>query len=342
MLRFTKSRVFGRDISVFEHAGAIAATFERLHRSAPIDVIEMEESFGFAARVARDCDVPLVVKLHGPAFLHLVEEELNTPFGKEKVLREGEALKMLPVVTAPSRSTLSETMDRYGLHPAVAEQIVNPIAESDGLPLWSLEGCKRNRILFVGRFDKVKGADVLVRAFAELSSTQSDLELVFVGPDPGLLQSDGSRAHLHEFVASLGGSALTQRIFAPGFLPPSEVNALRASALVTVAASRRESQGYVALEAMLQGCPVVCTDSSGLSEIVEHEVTGLKAKPEDAHDMAEQIGRIVADPALGRTLGRAARAYVIEHHAPGAVVARTLDVYRRAIELRRGHGPRRG
>jgi glycosyltransferase involved in cell wall biosynthesis len=116
-----------------------------------------------------------------------------------------------------------------------------------------------------------------------------------------------------------------------GTLTPSEVSVLRTTALCTVIASRRESQSYTALEAMLQGCPIVCADNSGLSEIVEHGVTGLKARSEDAIDLAFQIKRILDDPEFGRSLGLAARERVLKHHAPATVVEKTLDVYRRAI-----------
>ena len=86
---------------------------------------------------------------------------------------------------------------------------------------------------------------------------------------------------------------------------------------------------------MLQACPVVVTDTSGLSEIVEHGVTGLKARPEDPEDLARQIERVLDDRALGRSLGAAGRAFVLREHAPAAVVASMLAVYRRAIEARR-------
>jgi glycosyltransferase involved in cell wall biosynthesis len=337
-LEIVKSKVLGRDLTVFDHGSAIAATFARVHSRAPIDVIEMEESFGFVAEVARTTGLPTVVKLHGPAALTLPAEELETPFGHEKVRREIEALAALPVIIAPSRCTLSETL-AHGLKPALAEHVVNPVALAADAPLWSLAECARDTLLFVGRFDAIKGGDLMIAAFHRLLAERPGLRLVFVGPDIGLARADASRLHFDEFVASLGGSALAQRISFRGRLAPAEVASLRTGALVTVVPSRRESQGYTALEAMLQGCPVVCTDTSGLGEIVEHGVTGLKARPDDPADLAAQIKRIVDDAELGQKLGRAARPYVLEHHSPASVVRQTLAVYRRAIELQRRRQP---
>ena len=112
----------------------------------------------------------IVGKLHGPAFLHLMDEELATPFGREKVTRESEALKQLPVMTAPSRWTLSQPLARYEL-----------------TRLWDLVQCGRNALVFIGPFDEVKGAEVLIQAFNRLLVDRPNLKLIFVGPDWGFV-----------------------------------------------------------------------------------------------------------------------------------------------------------
>ena len=324
--------MFHRLPSVFDYGPTIARAVRRLHADDPLDVLEMEESFGFPLRVAAEVRVPVVVRLHGPAFLTMVDEELKTPFGAEKVRREGVALAAQRVLTSPSRWTLEQTVARYSLQPLIAERVPNPIDENDRLPMWRLAECDRKTVLFVGRFDRIKGADTLLLAFRELLVTHPDVKLVFVGPDNGLSGDGAPPVHLKEFVAELGGplaSALSYR----GRLDRDEISRLRVSALMTVVSSRRENQPYAALEAMLQGCPIVCTDTSGLSEIVEHDVTGLKAAPESPVALAGEIRRIVDTPELGARLGAAARSYVKARHSAAVATRQTLDVYRRAIEL---------
>ena len=331
-----KTRILRRPVTVFDHGATIARAVRRLHATDPVDVFEMEESFGFALPVAADVGVPVVVRLHGPAFLTLVDDELKTEFGIEKVRREGEALASQRVITSPSRWTLDQTIARYGLRPRIAERVPNPIDADERLPMWSVARCDRKMVLFVGRFDRIKGADTLLLAFRELLAAHPDLRLVFVGPDNGLTRDGLPPIHFDDFVAQLGGG-LGQALSYRGRLDRPEISELRASALVTVIASRRENQPYAALEAMLQGCPIVCTDTSGLSEIVEHDVTGLKASPESPAALAAQIRRIVESPTLGERLGDAARAYVTAQHSASAVVRQTLDVYRRVIELGARH-----
>jgi hypothetical protein len=55
------------------------------------------------------------------------------------------------------------------------------------------------------------------------------------------------------------------------------------------------------------GLPVVCSDAGGLPENVEHEVTGFVVRRRDAAGIAERLAQLVADPALRRRMGRAAR-----------------------------------
>ena len=335
MVDIARVRLLGHRRSVFDAGDVIADAIRKVHQRDPFDVIEMEESFGWAAAVARQTGIPMVVKLHGPAFMHLVEEDLATPHGQEKVLREGVALSSLPVIIAPALFTLRKTLTRYGLQPKIGQQVVNPVALAEGAPLWQFDVCERDTILFVGRFDKVKGGDLILLAFQRLLALKPHLKLVFVGPDSGVVQPDGSKIQFDAFIRSRGDAALTRAVSYRGRLAPSEVAPLRAQAMVTVVASRHENQAYTVLEAMLQGCPVVCTDNSGSSESVAHEVTGLLTRTDDPADMARQIKRLVDDPALAQSLGTAARAYVLKVHAPEAVVAQTVEVYRQAIALSR-------
>ena len=327
-------RVLGKRPTIFEGGrDEIAPALAKLNAIDPIDVVEMEESFGWAADVGERTGLPVVAKLHGPAFLHLVEEELATPFGQERVRREGDALARLPFLISPSRCHLRNTIARYRLAPAIAEHVVNPLGLADDAPLWTLAGCDRHTILFVGRFDKVKGGDLAVLAFQQLLRSRPQARMVFVGPDYGMIQRDGSLVAFREFVARLADPALEAALDYRGRLPPEQIAALRTRALCTLVVSRVENQAYTVLEAMLQGCPLVCTDNSGTSEMIEHGATGLLAASDSPADIAAQIQRLLDAPELAEQIGAAARRHAMEMHAPDVVAARNVSVYERAIAL---------
>ena len=103
--------------------------------------------------------------------------------------------------------------------------------------------------------------------------------------------------------------------------------------MMTIVASRWENQGYTALEAMIQGCPVVATKVGGMSEIIEHGVTGLLARPDDIDDLCAKMASLLKDPATARRLGENARRFVNDGLNANKLAAETLDVYREVISM---------
>jgi glycosyltransferase involved in cell wall biosynthesis len=331
LVRRLAGRLYPHNRDIFRWGEVIGAAVRRVHQHDPIDIFEMEESFGWAADVGRITSIPTLMKLHGPAFLSLVDEELTSPIGVERIEREGRALAAAAAIASPCGVTLTQTLERYRLTPPIAAHIVNPVTMNADAPLWNLAACDRNTILFVGRFDKRKGADLVMQAFATLLQTRPELKLVIVGPDAGLLQPDGSRIHFQAYRDAVLPEALSQRVEFKGRMANREVAALRCQAMVTVVASRWENQGYAALEAMLQGCPVVCSDAGGCPEIIAHGQTGLLARSGDAADFAHQLATVLADPTAAAAMGSAARAYVLAQHSPARVAAESIALFDRVI-----------
>jgi len=148
----------------------------------------------------------------------MTESELKTPFGRKKVQVERRSLASLRAITAPSRCTLEETLAHYDLHPAIAAHVVNPVPASAAAPLWRRSHCAPDTLLFVGRFDAIKGGDLVISAFHRLLAARPELRLIFVGPDHGLRSADGTTTHLREFIASFADARLAERISVRGVL----------------------------------------------------------------------------------------------------------------------------
>jgi glycosyltransferase involved in cell wall biosynthesis len=316
---------------VFAASISIASEIKRLHRRDPIDVIEIEESFGWCADIARRTSLPTVVKLHGPAFLTMVREDLDTPFGRQRVEREGIALRTVSAIIAPSQSTLDRTVDKYALTPKLRRHIVNPMTLDPGTPQWTLDSCDRNTILFVGRFDLAKGGDIVLQAFLRILTAGRRCKLIFVGPDVGLVAPDGNRVHFGAYRDSVFPVNLRGQIDFRGRLSNREIAKLRTEAVATVVASRWENQSYTLLEAMIQGCPVVCTNAGGCPESVIDGKTGLLAKSENAVDFAAKLNAILDDPEKSAAMGMAARRHVMELHSATRVAAESLKFYEEVV-----------
>ena len=158
-------------------------------------------------------------------------------------------------------------------------------------------------LLYVGRIQPLKGADVAVGALAELHRAgRKDARLVIVGGPSGP-QGEVEVATLHRQVREEG---LQERV---SFWPPQRHELLSTfyrAADCCIVPSRSESFGLVALEAAACGIPVVAAAVGGLMTLVEDGETGYLVEPGDAAGFAAHVEEIVADRQLRERLGRGA------------------------------------
>jgi glycosyltransferase involved in cell wall biosynthesis len=186
-----------------------------------------------------------------------------------------------------------------------------PFALRDGGPV--------PRLLCVGRLTPAKGQVLLVQACARLrdAGVRFDLTIVGSGPD---------RERVERAVAEAG---LQDRITLTGALNQNEVRDRLARADVFVLPSLAEGIPVVLMEAMASGVPCVTTPVNGIPELVEHGRTGLLARPGDVESLAAELGRLIADPALRRTLALAARDKVLADFDLGRNVAALSALFAR-------------
>jgi glycosyltransferase involved in cell wall biosynthesis len=139
-------------------------------------------------------------------------------------------------------------------------------------------------VLFVGRLVYEKGAHVLINAIPKVLE-KIDAKFVIVG-------SGYMKEQLSNIVRSMG---LERKVLFAGFVEDETLLKLQKCADVSVVPSLFEPFGIVALEAMAAKSPVVVSDTGGLSEIVEHDSTGVKVYPNNPDSLAWGITKILLD-----------------------------------------------
>ncbi|NNE40969.1 MAG: glycosyltransferase, partial [Marinicaulis sp.] len=135
----------------------IGDALRRAEIDKPIDIFECEESFGRPFYFYDYVETPTVIRMHGPHFV--VHQGEKTPYDLKRIETEGATISNAAAVTCPSSGVLEEVRGFYSRQLPLARAIPNPVEIPGESECWSLAECDRNTLLFVGRFDPVKGAD---------------------------------------------------------------------------------------------------------------------------------------------------------------------------------------
>ena len=298
-----------------------------------LQLLEMEESFGWARRLAGQVPVPVVLRLHGPYFLTgAASGDAEDVAFHRRVRREGVGIRLADGVTAPSRFCLEGVRARYGLALEDAEVIPNPMSVVPEDDRWRLADCDRDQVLFVGRMDRLKGADLVIEAYRRLRERHPGLRLQLVGPDTGLVDEAGRRWAVTAYLADRVPEAWASGDIAwLGRQPREALGALRRRAMVTVVGSRFENFPMAVLEAMAHGCPIVAAEVGGIPELIQEERNGLLFRIGDAADLASKLGRLLAEPSLAARLGEQALKDCASRYDPDMLAARSVAFYRAVI-----------
>jgi glycosyltransferase involved in cell wall biosynthesis len=185
-------------------------------------------------------------------------------------------------------------------------------------------------VFYVGRFDKRKGIETLVRAVnSSIFRDDPNLKLVIGGGSrPG--QSDGiERERIEAIVQELG---LSDRTIFPGRIGDDLLSLYYAAADVCVVPSHYEPFGLVAIEAMASYTPVVASDVGGLQFTVVSEETGLLAPPKDVEGFAKAIDRLLSDEQWRNYLASNARKRVESKFSWQGVASQLGLLYEQLIE----------
>jgi glycosyltransferase involved in cell wall biosynthesis len=299
-------------------AGAAAAA--RVARSGRFNVIHVhwplpQALLGWAARAASS--TPLICSFYGVelTFARASPVPLLVPF-----LRR--AIRTADAVTAISRYTAGLVRD---VHERPVEII--PFGATTPIPpeIPPRTPSSRFRLLFVGRLVERKGVAHLLEAVALARSAGCDVGVDVVGQGP-------IRPALEERARALGlGDAARFH----GFVPDHELVRRYQECDVFVlpaavdAKGDIEGLGVVLIEALAYGRGVIASDAGGITDIVEHDRTGLLVPPGDPPALSAAIQALARDPDRAVRLGRAGRAHVESRFSWPAIIGQLTELYHR-------------
>lgn len=197
---------------------------------------------------------------------------------------------------AISESTRDDLVGR-GIDPARIE-VQHPGIRRPDAVAQAIESRPRH-VVYVGRLERYKNVDLLLRAVARIATRVPDVSLSIVG--------EGSDRNRLEAVAATEGVAPRTRF--RGFIDDAERDRLLATSRVCVCPSSKEGWGLTVIEANALGTPNVAADAPGLRDSVRHGETGFLVAEGDEQAFAEHITALLCDDGLAERMSRAASSW---------------------------------
>lgn len=225
-------------------------------------------------------------------------------------------IRRLETLVTPSRFLAGQVLVDAGLVPV--RVVPNGIRLPSSAPMPS-----RPEVLFVGRFQRVKGAHVLVRAFGRIAAHHPGARLTLVGDGP-------DRAELERLAADAPAGSIR---FAGWLSGDALAQAYREAAVVAIPSIWPENFPTVALEALGTGRPVLASAVGGIPELVRSGHNGVLVPPGDEDALADALGDLLGDPARRAAMGEASAA-AAPTYAAEAFVDRMENCYTETGERR--------
>lgn len=212
-------------------------------------------------------------------------------------------------------NTAQETQDLIEHYDAPPERIVvvSPGADTELFTPGTDRNTERSRrllgiplhtkvVAFVGRLQKFKGPEVLVRATAELIKRDPlrNVRVIFCGGPSGA----NATPETYQNLARELGVERYVRFIAPR--PPAELVAVYQAADIVAVPSYNESFGLVAVEAQASGTPVIAARVGGLPIAVDDGETGLLVDNHDPEPWADALEQLLDDDERRIAMGEAA------------------------------------
>ncbi|NLN92124.1 MAG: N-acetyl-alpha-D-glucosaminyl L-malate synthase BshA [Candidatus Hydrogenedens sp.] len=179
---------------------------------------------------------------------------------------------------------------------------------------YTLASPEEKIIMHLSNFRPVKRVTDVVRVFKRILDDMP-ARLVMVGDGPERLSASGVARQLgvDDRITYLGNC--------------SNIEDLLPCADLIIQPSEHESFGLVPLEAMASEVPVIATNSGGVTEVVVPGETGYLCEVGDIETMADYSRKILTDPELAASLGRAGRRVALKKFSLDHIVGLYEDLY---------------
>jgi len=273
---------------------------------------------------------PHVVKLHTP---HKVLEPFysakEVPYARAGIeWMEKKAIHSAQGVSSPSIYLAGEVAKLIEIEPTAIRYVPNFIDTRQFAFKEETDTLHEFPVLYVGRLEPRKGADIFASAIPLIAREIPKARFVFLGADRVAEDGTSQKSHLERYFAQEG---IRERIEFHGHDTPEIFLSFYERASVFVLPSLFENSPYTLLEAMSCGKACVVSRAGGMTEMAVDEESALFFEPGNSADLAEKVITLLKNPALRKSMGKAARQRVEREYSLEVGAEKTLAFYRDVI-----------
>jgi glycosyltransferase involved in cell wall biosynthesis/peptidoglycan hydrolase CwlO-like protein len=312
--------------AILGYALAVRAAVCRYLASEPVEAIftaEFEAEGLFLGAGVPQGDgriVPVITTLHGNS-ASITLHDGRTPNANDRLIQglENQVMSQSLLLVSPSRRLLQDITARLSISSNRFRVIPN-LANADLFDGARAPPPRQPKIVFVGRLQRIKGADRLLSAFvAHQTQSKTEAVLHLIGRDLDWAEYGCS---FQRYWEQRLPRELRKRVKFLGTQSQAAIRRELASASVAVFPSRWEAFGIVALEALHAGVPVILPADTGMAEVVEPAYPLLFTGDDPTAEISALLESVLGDPAAAEKMRPALqqRARTLHQQANSAYV----------------------
>ena len=283
------------DSNLLQEIYNYAAVTELIVQNTAFDIIHAHDWLAYPAGIAakKISGKPLVIHVHATEF-----DRSGGEVNPKVYAIEREGMEFADKIIAVSNFTKNIITDKYGISPDKITTVYNavePVFDEEPT-IWEKRGDEKV-VTFLGRITHQKGPEYFIEAADLVLKKMNNVRFVMAG----------SGDMMNAMIARVAELGISDNFHFTGFLEGNDVHQMFRLTDVFVMPSVSEPFGIVPLEAMQSKVPVIISNQSGVSEILEN---AIKIDFWDTYAMADAIYGLLSYPALSKTFKEEGKAEV--------------------------------
>jgi len=282
-------------------------------------------------------NIPYVIQAHGSVLPFFQKEKLKEIFDKLwgfKILHNAE--KVLALTEVEKQQYLKMKVKKENIE-IVPLGINLEEYDTDNLPKKGIFRKKYNiqdddkLLLFLGRINKIKGLDLLIKSFSILNDSSEflndnyelskNIKLAIVGPDNGFLE---------ELEILVEKYDLRKNVIITGPLYKNNKKEALLDSDIFIMPSQYESFTTSGLEAMACGKPLILTKNNHISDWVDN-ITGFTSQYDEIK-LANSIKKLINEEKLMKKFGQNGKRLIKEKYNWDSIENQIESIYKNILK----------